>query len=388
MADNPGHQTDRPGKPAEDGRNVLPVEGGRAANDVFLAAVQMTRMAMVLSDPNQPDNPIIFCNSAFCEQTGYPAPEVIGRNCRFLQGAATDRATIRRISQAVAARADITEDIYNYRRDGTGFWNALYVSPIFDTDGKLLYFFGSQVDVTRRKEAALHQQQRSDTVGAMASGVAHAFNNLMTVVVASIDQASIQATSKSQRLQLARAEEAARSAGTLTQQMLSFARRQFLEEHTVDLNGLVADLNGLVIKMTGNRVEFELAARPVLARLDPGQLELALVALVRNAADATPKGERIAVTTREYRSWDAAEGQTGRTWVELAVVDQGDGMLPEVARRATEPFFTTRCNGTGLGLSMVHGFVEQSRGRMRIETEPGQGTTVRLVFPSHADVAE
>ncbi len=366
--------------------NVLPPDGERHRSDVFKVAVQMTRMAMVLSDPNQDDNPVVFCNAAFCEQTGYPESEVLGRNCRFLQGPATDPATVKRIAEGLARREIVSEEIYNYRHDGRGFWNALYVSPVFDQDGKLLYYFASQVDVSRRKEAALQQQQRLDTVGAIASGVAHAFNNLMTVVVASIDQAAFQATSESQRLQLARADEAAREAGRLTQQMLSFARRQFLEEQTVDLNGLVSDLDKLVSRMVGDRVriEFDLAAQPVTAHLDAGQLELALVALVHNGADAMPRGGRIVVATREYRSWDASEGQTGWNWVELTVADEGVGMPTEVAQRATEPFYTTKGQGTGLGLSMVQGFVEQSRGRLRIETGPGQGTTVRLVFPKQA----
>ncbi len=370
-----------------DSGNVLPRKGEAHPSDVFRVAVQMTRMAMVLSDPNQDDNPVVFCNAAFCEQTGYAESEVIGRNCRFMQGPATDSATVKRISEGLGKREIVSEDIYNYRRDGRGFWNALYVSPIFDREGKLLYYFGSQVDVTRRKEAALQQQQRLDTVGVMASGVAHAFNNLMTIVVASIDQAAAQASSESQRSQLARADEAARDAGRLTQQMLSFARRQFLEEQTVDLNGLVGDLDKLVSRMVGDRIKvgFDLAAHPIPAHLDAGQLELALVALVHNAADAMPHGGHIAITTREYRSWDASEGQTGRNWVELVVADEGVGMPAEVAQRATEPFYTTKGHGTGLGLSMVQGFVEQSRGRLRIETGAGQGTTVRLMFPKYAE---
>jgi len=371
----------------QDTGNVLPADSERHLGEVFQVAVQMTRMAMVLSDPNQDDNPVVFCNAAFCEQTGYPQSEVIGRNCRFLQGPGTDPASVKRIAEGLARCKIVSEEIYNYRHDGRGFWNALYISPIFDQEGKLIYYFASQVDVTRRKEAALQQQQRSDTVGVMASGVAHAFNNLMTVVVASIDQAASQATSERQRVQLARADQAARDAGRLTQQMLSFARRQLLEEQTVDLNGLVGDLDNLVSRMVGDgvKVEFDLAAHPIPAHLDAGQLELALVALVRNAADAMPQGGRVAITTREYRSWDAAEGQTGRNWVELTVADEGAGMPPDVAQRATEPFYTTKGHGTGLGLSMVQGFVEQSRGRLRIETGPGQGTTVRMVFPKQAD---
>ncbi len=390
MADNPERKAAEAGasrRPSQDASNVLPGESDRIQRDVFLTVMQTTRMAMVLSDPRQPDTPIIYCNPAFCEQTGYPEDEVIGRNCRFLQGPTTDRTTVKRIAEALSARENVMEDIYNYRRDGRGFWNALHVSPIFDADGQLLYFFGSQADVTRRKEAALQQQERLDTVGTMASGVAHAFNNLMTVVVASIDQAATQASTDRQRTQLARADAAARSAGRLTQQMLSFSRRQFLEEQLVDLNAAIRNLDVLIDEMVEDAVsvEFDLAAEPAPALLDVGQLELAVIALVRNAADAMPRGGHITVMTREYRSWDADEGQTGQSAVELSVADKGDGMLPEVAQRATEPFFTTKSSSPGLGLSMVKGFVEQSRGRMRIESRAGQGTTVHLIFPKHVD---
>ena len=366
------------GDVVQDGRARLPVGG-----DLFLVAVQLTRLAMVLSDPHQPDDPIVFCNAAFCEQTGYPEAEVIGRNCRFLQGPATDPQTVRAMRDAIRAREPFTGDVYNYRKDGRGFWNALHICPIFDASGELLYFFGSQLDVTRRKEAVLGQLQRLDAVGAMASGVAHEFNNLMTVVVSSVERAAAAAVDERQRTQLRRADEAARRAGRLTQQMLSFAQRQYLDARPVDVGALVRELDSILPQAAGEgvRVELDLPDGPAPARLDRGQFEGVLVALVRNAADAMPGGGDVRVGVRQYSSWDAAEGLTGRSWVELQVADRGVGMAPEVARRATEPFFTTKATGTGLGLSMVHGFAEQSGGRLVIETTPGRGTTVRVILP-------
>ncbi len=376
-------ETSRLGDTAKVGRNVLRVAGERHPNDVFGAAVQMTRMAMALSDPNQPDNPIVFCNPAFLQQTGYAEHEVIGRNCRFLQGPGTDPATVARIRQAVHDQRDISEDIYNYRRNGQGFWNSLYICPIFDTDGKLLHFFASQVDITMSKEKALRQSHQLDAVGDMASGVAHAFNNLVTVVVASIDQAAKRPSDDRQRVQLARADKYARDAGRLTQQMLSFARRQYLEEEEVEVNDLIRNMDKLLSQAAGEAVDFalQLTAAALPARLDAGQLERSLVALVRNGADALPAGGRLVVATRVLSTWDVQEGQTEHVWVEVSVADQGDGMSSDVHRRAREPFFTTKDGNTGLGLSMVNGFVEQSRGRMSIDTEPGRGTTVRLLFP-------
>lgn len=345
----------------------------------------MTRMAMTLSDPNLPDNPLIFCNPAFIEQTGYAEAEALGRNCRFLQGPGTDRVAVEKIRNAIKNQSAVSVDIYNYHRDGRGFWNSLYISPVFDTDGRLVHYFASQLDVTELKTANLRQGQHLDAVGALASGVAHTFNNLITTVLSSIDKASRQASNDSQRIQLARAEQAARSAGRLTQQMLSFAQRQFLLEQSTDLNTLIRARDELMQQMVPENVTvvFNVAKQPLPVRLDTSQLELALFALMHNAAEAMTSGGQIVIGTRTYTSWDPADGHTGREWVEVSITDHGHGMTPDVARHAAEPFFSTKPSGTGLGLSMVQGFAEQSNGKLAIETEPGQGTTVRLAFPKY-----
>ncbi|HEY8566081.1 MAG TPA: PAS domain-containing protein [Beijerinckiaceae bacterium] len=120
--------------------------------DPFAAAVRGTRMAMIITDPTQPDNPIIFANRAFCRLTGYAHEELIGRNCRFLQGPGSDPAAVTAMRENIARGHDVTVEILNYRKDGTPFWNALYVSPVHDEKGAVRYFFGSQIDVSEKKE--------------------------------------------------------------------------------------------------------------------------------------------------------------------------------------------------------------------------------------------
>lgn len=120
--------------------------------DPFAAAIRATRMSMIITDPRQQDNPIVFANRAFQKLSGYPLHEIAGRNCRFLQGPDTDPAAIRRIREAVEAREDVNLDILNYRKDGSTFWNALYISPVINEAGELLFFFASQLDVTDRKK--------------------------------------------------------------------------------------------------------------------------------------------------------------------------------------------------------------------------------------------
>lgn len=127
--------------------------------DPFAAAVRATRMPMLVTDPKQPDNPIVFANDAFLSLTGYGRHEVLGRNCRFLQGEKTDPEAVAKIRDAITAEADVALDILNYRKDGTPFWNALYISPVQGDDGETLFFFASQLDVTERKNAEMEVRE-------------------------------------------------------------------------------------------------------------------------------------------------------------------------------------------------------------------------------------
>ena len=380
-----GVTADEPGHHSSDGRNVISagLDGGK---DIFFAAVQMSRMPVCLTDPHGPDNPIVFCNQAFEQLTGYGQHEVIGRNCRFLQGETTDPKAVAEIARALAAGEDVHQELVNYRKDGTSFWNALFVSPVINTRGELVYHFASQFDVTRRREAeaVLQQSQRMETLGSMASSLAHEFNNLMTVVLANLECLEGEVASDRGRRSVRRATWGAQRAARLTGQMLSFARRQFHDDRVVDIHGTLSGCDGLLEQMagTGVAVRLALAQDAMFASLDASQLELALLNLVRNAADAAPGGGEVVIATRLRHD----DGLDGPAAVEIAVADTGTGMTPEVARRATEAFFTTKPpgKGTGLGLSMVKGFVQQSGGRLELQTGAGTGTTIRMVFPACA----
>lgn len=138
----------------------LHVEHGKG--DPFAAAIRATRMPMLITDPRRDDNPIIFANDAFLSLTGYTREEVTGSNCRFLQGADTDPDAIEKIRAAIKARRDINVDILNYRKDGSTFWNALYISPVHNEQGELLYFFASQLDITDRVNSQQRIQEEKD----------------------------------------------------------------------------------------------------------------------------------------------------------------------------------------------------------------------------------
>ena len=126
----------------------------RSASDPYGAAIRATRMPIVITDPTLDDCPIVFANDAFVALSGYAHDEIVGRNCRFLQGPETDRAEVARVAKAISEGLHVETEILNYRKDGTTFWNVLFISPVHDADGRVTHFFGSQLDVTARKQAA------------------------------------------------------------------------------------------------------------------------------------------------------------------------------------------------------------------------------------------
>lgn len=372
----------------------LPAGLGPAAgqDDVFFAAVAQAGLPMVVTDPRRTDNPIVFANPAFLRMTGYRAEEVLGRNCRFIQGPDTDAAAIRELRRAVRERVPVTVELVNYRRDGTPFWNALFVSPVFDRGGELLYFFGSQLDVTgqRAAEAALRRSQKLEAVGQLTSGIAHDFNNLLMVVAGNIELMEKADRAEKRERFASRIREAVARARHLTRQLLAFARRQQLERRAVDLNALVASLREAARHSLGPGIRLETRLQPglPLCLADPEQVEVALANLLLNARDAMPEGGVVTVATASVRIGpEAPEAASGEVpagdYASLVVADAGAGMAPEVLSRATEPFFTTKDGGpgSGLGLSTVYGFARQSQGHLSLRSKPGRGTVAKLLLP-------
>ncbi|WP_241667256.1 ATP-binding protein [Muricoccus nepalensis] len=357
---------------------------------VFFAAVEMTRMPMILADPRQEDCPIVFANNAFLDLTGYEEGEVLNRNCRFLQGAGTDSAAVTQLREAIRDHRAIALEILNYRRDGTPFWNAVFMGPVFDKTGKLLYFFASQLDVSKRRESeqSLRQAQKMEAIGQLTAGLAHDFNNLLQIINGSLDHLKDKRHDEAafDRHHTAAVIAAERGA-KLTRQLLAFGRRSRMVPKGVDLSELVNSFGELLETSVGQRADLSLNLRRRLPEVlvDPNHLEMALLNVVVNARDASNKGGVITITTKAlHLNGDAAARHLEPgDYVMLSVSDEGTGMPPHVLARATEPFFTTKGigKGTGLGLAMAHGFVQQSGGRLEIESEPGRGTTVRMIFP-------
>ena len=244
----------------------------------------------------------------------------------------------------------------------------------------------AEVEEREKMEEQLRQSQKMEGLGKLTGGIAHDFNNLLTVIIGSIDMAqSLALDAKSRRL-LASALKASRSAATLTQRLLAFARKQILQPSAIDLPCLVNGMQDLLLRTLGPDVRLVVNGDIGLwpARVDPNQIELVVLNLAINARDAMPYGGTLSfvASNREFAPdspHDLAPGQ----YVVLTVSDTGDGMDEATLVRATEPFFSTKevGKGTGLGLSMIQGFVVQSGGAIRIRSEPGRGTRVELWLP-------
>ncbi|HMN46026.1 MAG TPA: ATP-binding protein [Povalibacter sp.] len=245
-----------------------------------------------------------------------------------------------------------------------------------------------------RAEEALRQAQKMEAVGQLTGGVAHDFNNLLTVIIGGLDtiRRSSPATDEARIRRAAdMALQGAQRAAHLTSRLLAFSRRQPLDPKPLDLNVLVRDMTELLHRTLGETIELEgiLAPRLWLAEVDQNQIESAIVNLAVNARDAMENGGKLTIETantdldERYAATDA-EVIPGQ-YVMVAVSDTGSGMSQDVLARAFEPFFTTKDvgRGTGLGLSMVYGFVKQSGGHVTIYSEVGQGTTVKLYFPRY-----
>lgn len=350
-------------------------------------------MAMVLADIRLPDHPVVFANQAFLDLSGYQEHEVVGRNCRFLQCAWTDAATVQQMRDALAEQHPVAVEILNRRRDGSLFWNAVFIAPMVGPDGRADYAFASQVDVTRRHEAdeAQRKAQRMEAIAQLAAGLAHDFNNALHVVLGNLSRAETRlADEQATRQALDRARRGSEHAAALTRQLLLFARRTRLQPEAVAVNAVLADLGEALARALGTAVElrYDLDPRLPPCVADPGQLEAALLNLLTNARDAMPSGGLVTVRTRTA-TIEAASGLAGDAtvkpgpYVVLTIEDEGQGMAPEVLTRAVEPFFTTKPGrGVGLGLATVHGFARQSGGHIEIDSSTDRGTTVRLFLPA------
>lgn len=297
---------------------------------------------------------------------------------------------------AIEGTQDHWTDEYRIRRADGSYALTIDRGFILRTaDGDAVRMIGSLTDVTEQRslEQQLRESQKLEAVGQLTGGVAHDFNNLLTIILGNAEELSERLTGEPDlRMMAEMTATAAERGAELTNRLLSFARRQALQPRNVNLNQLIQGMEPLFRRTLPETIEirFVRATGIWMTEIDPGQLEVALLNLMVNARDAMASGGRLTIETANVHlddtyTADQTDVRPG-PYVMIAVSDTGTGMDDETVRRAFEPFFTTKeiGRGSGLGLSMVFGFVKQSRGHISIYSEPGEGTSVKLYFPRSA----
>jgi PAS domain S-box-containing protein len=327
-------------------------------------------------------------NPATLKLYGMTREQVVGRTTDEVFGAQT--AAVLNTHLAACLRAG---EPYRYERmQGARVVEAV-ATPVPHDQGDVRRLVVSARDVTAQRalEEQLRQAQKMEAVGQLTGGLAHDFNNLLTAISGSLERMQVfvaQGRTADLDRYLHAAQSSAKRAAALTHRLLAFSRRQTLDARPCDVNRLVADMTELIRRTIGPAIELEVVGAAGLWSIvaDVNQLENALLNLCINARDAMPDGGHLTIETanrwldqRAARERDLPPGQ----YVSLCVSDTGGGMTADIIARAFDPFFTTKPlgEGTGLGLSMVYGFMRQSGGQARIYSEIGQGTMVCLYFP-------
>ena len=354
----------------------------------------VTDYALYMLDPQ---GNVVNWNAGAQRTKGYARDEVIGRHfSMFWTQEDRDAGAPQRALAAAAEHGKFEAVGWRVRKDGSHIWVNAIINAIKGPDGSLLGFAKITRDLTEQRaaEERARQAQKMEGIGQITGGVAHDFNNLLTIIIGNLEALQRNATGPTvdtERLRRSaeNAMRGARRAESLTQRLLAFSRQQPLDPKPIDVGRLVAGMSELFRRTLGEMVSIETVRGGGLwqAYVDPNQLELAILNLAVNARDAMPHGGKLTLETanvyldEKYASTQA-EVVPGQ-YVMLAVTDNGIGMPPDVKTRAFDPFFTTKDvgHGTGLGLSQVYGFVKQSRGHVKIYSEPGEGTTLKLYFP-------
>ena len=359
-------------------------------------AVDQSSASVVITDL---DGTIEYVNPRFTEVTGYLSSEAIGKNPKILQSGKISPDIYEDMWRQLTSGEPWSGELINKRKNGDEYIEFATIAPLVDENGTATNYVAVKEDITERKttEEALRRSQKMDAIGELTGGLAHDFNNLLGIVIGNLDLMSgkIDPESKLQE-RLVTAQNAALRGAELTRRLLNFSRQSPQAHSPINVNEVLADVEKLISKSLTSNISFEptLDENLWMSELDPGDLEDAIVNLSLNARDAMESGGRVIIETRNiildenaanFKS-DVKPGE----YVEIAVSDNGSGMSKEVSEKIFEPFFSTKekDKGTGLGLAMVYGFVQRSKGHISVYSEEGIGTTFRIYLPRSLSVSE
>lgn len=352
-------------------------------------AVEQSPLSVVITDPS---GNIEYVNEQFCRLTGYSPGEVVGQNPRILQSGKTPRHTYDALWKTIT-RGEIWQGIFcNKKKDGTLYWEEAVICPIVDETGQISHYLGMNQDITAKRhlEDQLAQAQKLESIGRLAGGVAHDFNNALQIIMgyAEVALGFVDSQDRVHRMLREIHKAAERSAGVV-RQLLTFARKDVIRPVALNLNEHLAETHRMLQRLIGEEILLELRPGkdlwPVL--LDPSQVDQMVANMVINARDAIEHTGVITLETEnvvldERRKAGPVFVPKGQ-YVRLSVMDNGCGMDEQTVERIFDPFFTTKevGKGTGLGLSTVYGIVKQNHGWIDVHSTPGRGTRFDLFFP-------
>jgi PAS domain S-box-containing protein len=353
-------------------------------------AIEQAGEQIVITDL---DGVIQYCNPAFEKITGYSKDEAIGANPRILKSGKHTAEFYGQLWATIKNGGIWTGHLFNKKKDGSLYEEDATISPIRDASGKITGFVAVKRDVTQhiQLERQFQQAQKLESIGRLAGGVAHDFNNILTIINGYSDFL-ITALDRTDPLWSSADEirKAAERAASLTKQLLAFSRKQVIEPKILDVNTTIRDSEQMLQRLLGEDIMLATRLDPFLGQVmaDPEQVHQVIMNLAVNARDAMPDGGKLDISTAnvEVALDDDAitqpDAKAGR-YVMITVTDGGTGMDENTRQHIFEPFFTTkgRDKGTGLGLSTVYGIVRQSDGWMDVSSELGVGTSFKLYFP-------
>ena len=363
-----------------------------AEKQLLFEAINQSSEAVVITDP---DGTIVYVNRAFEMRTGYSRDEAVGQNPRLLKSDRHDQAFYQRMWDTILGGETWQGELTNRKKDGSLFVEKASISPVFDPSGRISNFIAVKLDITRQRslENQLRQAQKMESVGRLAGGVAHDYNNTLQVILGGLQLLFLKDDlPEDVRHRLNQMQAAAEHASWITRQLLAFSRKQAVCPRVLDINDLLSgDILPMLEQLIGEDIElgFLPEANPATIKIDPGQVQQIVSNLVINARDAMPAGGKLTIKTAnavmDEQFCSRHSGSRPGDYVVMTITDTGCGIDPEIMPYIFEPFFTTkeRHKGTGLGLPSVYGIVKQAGGYITVSSEQGRGTTFKIYFPFH-----
>jgi len=364
-------------------RTQVEVSSRQVAEQFRLLVQGVVDYALYMIDAN---GAVSTWNAGAQRIKGYSADEIVGKHFSlFYTPEDCEADEPARALQIARETGRYEKEGWRLRKDGTRFLASVVIDAIYDDEGEFIGFAKITRDVTEKAKAlrdleqtrdALVQAQKMEMVGQLTGGLAHDFNNMLAGIIGALNLMQRRiATGRTEDVTkyIDAALASAHRAASLTSRLLAFGRRQSLDIKPVDISAAVSSMEILLARSTGENIRLNMKLNPAVAMTDANQFEAAVLNLVVNARDAMPEGGTLIIET----------GPSSEGFVALTVRDTGVGMSPSVLSKAFDPFFTTKPigQGTGLGLSMVHGFAKQSGGDVAITSTPDEGTVVTMLLP-------